>query len=253
MGAALLAAVAGTACSDSTAPLDDAVLALVADQAAAATAEQVGQMRAPGIPGWGFPRLTVRGIDNTPDCPLENGTFVCTHDRHGGVTEIRITMTDAGGLAQSEYDENTTASVRIATISERNFTREATTGFSLRESDHTVSGLEGDESLRIWSGTSSGESSRTGDRGSSEVSFSSEIDAVTIPHPRNDDSWPAAGTVRSQVTGSFTNADGETSAIDTNLVVDFNGTQFPDATLNGEPLELDLAARRGRMGRRGRG
>jgi len=231
--------------------VDEAMLAVVADQAAAATAEQVGQMRTPGIPGWGFPRSTRKGIDSTPDCPLENGTFVCTHDRHGGTAEVRITFMDASGQTQSDYDEDVTAQVHVVSEMERNLQRESSIGYSMRSSDLTVSGLAGDEQTRMWTGQASGESSRSGERGSADVQFSSDAQSVVIPHPRADDSWPTSGTMRSVVSGEFTDADGVQSTVQTDLFVEFNGTQFPDATLNGEAMELDLAARRGHMkGRR---
>ncbi|MEZ4416575.1 MAG: hypothetical protein R3E10_12580 [Gemmatimonadota bacterium] len=249
-GAALIGLIGLAACSESTAPEDEALLALVADQAAAATAEQVGMMRRPGIPGWGFPHLTVRGVDTTPDCPMEGSTYVCTFGRGGVETTVEITFLDGSGQAQAAYDESTTASVHMTSASERSFTREAATGFSMRSADLTVSGLEGAETTRTWTGTASGESTRSSDeRGTSAMTFLSEMNEVVIPHPRQDDSWPISGTIRSTVSGTFTDPEGIVTQVDRDLTVEFNGTQFPTATLNGEAVELDLASRRGHMQR----
>ena len=250
---ALLCATVGsilaTGCVESTSDLDDDLLVALAEQAAGDADDDVQAMRAPGIPGLGFPRM-LAGLDETPDCPVVEGIFVCTREGRQGLTHtMEIAFLDAAGMLQSAYDEAETASIHL--ISSMAGSVEGNRGARTidRTRDMTVSGLAGAESTRIWNGTSEGTASHTFATGTYagtplvRTSTSRTVDVV-IPHPRGDDSWPLSGTIHSEMVVEGGDRAGTYAA-----TVTFNGTQFVTVSVNGEDVTVDLSVRRGFRGR----
>lgn len=249
----VLAAVSGlAACTEGASDLDEDVLIALAEQAAGDADDDVQAMRAPGIPGLGFPRM-LGGLDETPDCPRSGGVFLCTVEGRRGIsTSLEVTFLDGGGAVQSDgYDEQSTEAIHVVSNMVGSFEGSRGARAIDRMRDMTVSGLEGDETTRVWNGSSEGTSSHTfatGDfAGSPRVRTSTSTTRdVVIPHPRADDSWPISGTITSEMT-----VEGGEHAGTYQAVVTFDGTQFATVVINGEEMLVDLTQRRGFRGRRG--
>jgi hypothetical protein len=248
---ALTGAAALAACNEdnTTEPLTEVEAVIVADQAMSDADQDVGHARAPGIPGLRFPRRIFQiGTGDTPDCPQdETGAYVCTHEGFGGLEgTTRITFFDEAGGVQSAYDEELTASVHIESEMEGTFDRGRFTGSMSRSRDLTVSGLLGDETTRVWNGTTQGSSTRThtsGELAGEEISTtsSSTIEDLTLPLPENETGpWPLSGAITTEMSASGGPHEG-----DHTIVITFDGTQFATIMVDGEEMTVDLLARRG--------
>ena len=249
LGMVLATAALLMACGDEPTGLDERVALAVAEQAAADAHADAEHMRAPGVPGLRFPRH-LPGTRGVPDCPREEGAYVCTREHTNGSHTHRITFFDANGGVQDAYDESSTASIHL--VSEALGERDGARGSRsvVRSRDLTVSGLLGEESTRIWNGRSEGLSTRTrlGEDGAGEtrtVESTSHVVDVELPAPGSGPPWPLGGQVTSDVVVTGGPREGQYSA-----TVTFDGSQFATVVLNGETFTVDLATRRGRRGGR---
>ncbi len=181
----------------------------------------------------------------------------------GGLTSGTHTATfyDADGKEQEARDPLTTASIHLVVNSSHEFSRDSWTATGTRSRDLWITGLEGEETTRTVNGTGSSNMTRSQHtdadgttRSYSMVSTSTMVDVVH-PVPRTDDSWPLSGTITRDVTITVINGtDGDVTKTRT-VVMTFDGTQWPDMTVDGEPFEVDLSTRSGRrpfQKRRGR-
>ncbi len=181
----------------------------------------------------------------------------------GGPTSGTHTATfyDADGNEQEARDPLTTASIHLVIESSRDFSRDSWTATGTRSRDLLITGLEGEETTRTVNGTGSSNVTRsehTDEDGTTRsynmVSTSTMVDVVH-PVPRTDDSWPLSGTVTRDVTITVINGpDGDVIKTRT-VVMTFDGTQWPDMTVDGEPFEVDMSTQSGRrpfQKRRGR-
>jgi len=120
-----------------------------------------------------------------------------------------------------------------------------------------VSGLLGEEETRTWNGTTSGAVTRSGhsdtrgDR-SYEMTESGTVEDVVVAVDRQASPWPLSGTITRTVKVKVTGPRGEFER-EREVVIVFDGTQFPSMTVDGEPFELDLGAGRGHPPFRRRG
>ncbi len=263
MGLGVLAA-----CDDSATTPDaaeDQALMLLADQAFADAESDMSQARRPGMPGLRFRGfIPGAGSDDGLDCPVENGSFVCTREHEGATMTARITYFDEAGATQAGYDAELTASVHIVSSVEGSRESGRFSGTASRNRDMTVIGLLGDETQQVWNGTTAGASTRTHLQGEfagesiSSTSTSTISDLTLLPRKRGDSDgmgrgigrrggpppFPLAGTVTTELT-----VDGGPRAGDHLVVVTFDGTQYATVTIDGETMTVDLAKR----GRRGHG
>ena len=181
----------------------------------------------------------------------------------GGPTAGTHTATfyDADGIEQEARDPLTTASIHLVVESSHEFSRDSWTATGTRSRDLLITGLEGEETTRTVNGTGSSNMTRSQHtdedgttRSYSMVSTSTMVDVVH-PVPRTDDSWPLSGTITRDVTITVINGpDGDVTRTRT-VVMIFDGTQWPDMTVDGEPFEVDLSTKSGRrpfQKRRGR-
>ncbi len=244
-----LAVLAGCDDDSPAAPLTEAEAVVLADQAMSDADQDVGHARAPGIPGLRFPRRIFQiGSGDTPDCPREaSGTYVCTHEGFGGLQgSTRITFFDESGAVQDAYDESLTASVQIQSEMEGTFDRGRFSGSMSRTRDLTVSGLAGEETVRIWSGTTHGSSTRThtgGELAGEEISTTSTstIEDLSLPLPENETGpWPLSGHITTEMSATGGRHEGEHT-----VAITFDGTQFATLTVDGVEMTVDLAARLG--------
>ena len=172
----------------------------------------------------------------------------------GGPTSGTHTATfyDADGNEQEARDPLTTASIHLVVESSHEFSRDSWTGTGTRSRDLWITGLEGEETTRTVNGTGSSNMTRSQHtdadgttRSYSMVGTSTRVDVVH-PVPRTDDSWPLSGTTTRDVTITVINGpDGDVTKT-RRVVMIYDGTQWPDMTVDGEPFEVDLSTRSGR-------
>lgn len=173
--------------------------------------------------------------------------------RHGGSFMAErsgsrsVQFFDAMGTEQAEYDELTTESIYLTMEMDREIERDGWSASVSRTREMTVSGLEGVETIRTVNGTGSEEITRSrhsDDRGfrTREITGTRTIEDVVHPVPMDENSWPLSGTVTRNMTVTVTTEQG-TRTHTREVVITFNGTQFPEMTVDGERYEVDLGAR----------
>jgi hypothetical protein len=238
-------AVALSACDDGTAidGLDDQMTIDAAMLAADATLEEVTLFRG----AFGFGGFHIPGVDETP------------HDRHpappgghhgldGEFSGTRaVSFFDESGTEQDAYDALTTASIRILHDVEGSVVRDRFSAEIRRERDMTASGLVGEETHRSWKGSGSSYMARNGVlEDGSERSHTAQgsfvFEDVVVPIPGSEPRWPVSGTITRDMHMTRTGPDG-TETRDVSIVITFDGTSIATAVVNGETMEIDLAAR----------
>ena len=237
-GLGLLATIALAGCSDANAPnTDDALDADVAMVAADAVLEDIQAMNS-GIGGFGSSPAMFSAAP-----PTERSRT--------------ITFLDADGNAQDAYDAELTASINVVIDMSGEVTRDTWTATIERHRDMVITGLLGDETSRTWNGTGSGSvqgsrhSDESGDR-SYNMSSTSVITDVVRGLPRADNPYPLSGSITRDISITIVNGPNGDETRTRTVVITFNGTQFATLTINGETVEVDLAAREGRHPIRGR-
>jgi len=176
-----------------------------------------------------------------------------------------VTYYDTDGNEQDAYDGITTASVRIVSEISGERTRGHWSSTVSRTRAITVTGLAGTEVVSTANGIGSSTRSRSyhsdekGDR-SYEMSGTSVITDVVRPVPQDNPFvpreahlYPVSGTITRDVTVVIINGRNGDETRTKHVVITFNGTQFVTMTVDGEPIEVDLSARRGRDPLRKRG
>ena len=227
---ALMTVVALAACNDATAPESDGSLdadvALMAADAAIQDLQNMSDLFG-GLLGAPAPML----VDS--------------------LTRTRvITFYDADGNVQDGHDPVTTASINVVIDVSGEVVRDNWTATLERHRDMTVSGLEGDETTRIWNGSGNGnvQGTHTDSLGtrSYDMSSTSAIVDVVRGLPREENPYPLSGTITRNISVTVIGGpDGDVTRQRT-VSITFNGTQFATLTVNGETFEVDLAARDGR-------
>jgi hypothetical protein len=262
MRASMIAAtalLALAACSDSPTATDDTgILAArisgdVATVAADATAEDVDVMAGMnGLPN-NFAAAIVDGMSpplgpgNVGGCGFGGGRFNCPPNRANGLTTTRtVAFFDAGGAVQQAYDALLTARVEVEATIEGDVTRGPWNATISRSRDFVFTGLVGTETSRTVNGTSDNAASRSrltegGEARSYEMTeTSTHVDVVVPVRAEGVAPWPLSGTV----TRIFTVTPAGGTPVIRTVIINFNGTATPDATVNGEPYTIDLAERR---------
>lgn len=227
---ALMTVLALVACNDATAPESDqfidADVALVAADAAIRDLQSMSDL--------------FGGLFSQP-APMSVDSLTRTRV---------ITFYDAEGNVQNAHDPVTTASIHVVIDVSGEVIRDNWTATIERHRDMTVSGLEGDETTRIWNGSGNGNVQGThtdslGTRSYNMASTSVIVDVVRGV-PREENPYPLSGTISRNITVTVINGpDGDVTRERT-VRITFNGTQYATLTVNGETFEVDLAARDGR-------
>jgi len=182
--------------------------------------------------------------------------------QHGGFFMVgrsgtrTVTFYDAAGVEQEAYDEMTTEKIHMVMEMTRELERENWSASVTRNRDMTVTGLEGDETTRTVNGSGSEAMTRSrhSDEGglrSYEMNGTRTIDNVVHEVPR-DGAYPLSGTITRSMTVTITTEDG-TRTKSREVIITFNGTQYPEMTVDGELFEVDLEARNGERPFRGGG
>ena len=171
-----------------------------------------------------------------------------------------VTYYDADGNEQDTYDGLTPASVHILSEISGERARDNWSSSVSRTREIRITGLEDTEVIRTANGTGSSTRSRSyhsdenGDS-SYEMSGTSVITDVVRPVPQDENNpfvprqrnlYPLSGTITRDVTVVILNGRNGDETRTKNVVVTFNGTQFASMTIDGEELEVDLSARKGK-------
>jgi hypothetical protein len=238
-----LALAVGACGDDATGPdaLDDAVVLDMAVLAADATLEDVAMWVQP----LGFGALPAAPSKTTPGQPGGHGTF------SGEFSGTRaVTFFDAAGVEQDGFDRLLTASIHLIREIAGQITRDNFSASIERARDMTVSGLAGEETHRTWNGSGTENVTRSGvmqdgTERSHSMSGTFTYNNVVVPIPGSDPRFPVSGTITRSMTATRTGPDG-TVTRSVEIVITFDGTAIAQAVVNGEPMEIDLAAREGR-------
>jgi len=224
--ALVLASVMGlAACDDSptdTNDLDSTINYDVAMVSADATIEDVRALRDPELGGY-----FMQGREGTRS----------------------VTFYDAEGNEQEAYDELTTEKIHMVMEMERELERAGWTAYMTRSREMIVTGLEGIETTRTVNGSGSEYATRSNHTDTEglrtyEMTGTRTIDDVVHPVPRDGESWPLSGTITRNMTITITTENG-TETRSREVIITFDGTQYPEMTVNGEVFEIDLASRDG--------
>jgi hypothetical protein len=231
-----VALVVGAACSDASAPRDDA------NQLDLDVATYVADMTADDLAMFDLHLEAIIGpIPAPPPRPPHFGDLTITRD---------VTFYD-DNVAADAYDPIATDSLHIVMHMEGSHTRTGDRGtLSVdvnRDRDMWLTGLSGTEVQHTWNGVGSetSHSVHTDDAGEREytMSSSSEVEDLVVGLPREEYPWPLSGTVTRTVSVEGMNSSGESFSHERTVVVTFDGTQFATLTVNGDTFELDLANR----------
>ena len=257
-GLVLLAAACSGSTTTSTTGADALITADVATMSADATTEDVDVMAAmDGDIGVLVSAPLTSGMFLTPPhlprmngCAFGGGRMTCPPMNRNGLTINRtVTYMDADGGTQEAYDPLLTASIHIVASVSGDVTRGPWSGTVMRDRDFTITGLAGTETSRTVNGTGSESISRSrvtegNDTRSYSVTGSSTVVGVVVPvRDEGVDPWPTAGTITRTYTVTRTAGDNAGQTVTRTVVITFNGTATPDATVNGEPFTMDLAHR----------
>ena len=167
-----------------------------------------------------------------------------------------VTFYDASDVEQAAYDEMTTAKIQMVMEMTRELEREGWSASATRSREMTVTGLEGVETTRTVNGSGSEAMTRsrhTDTQGlrTYEMTGTRTIENVVHEVPR-DGAYPQSGTITRNMSITI-NTEGGTETRTREVVITFNGTQYPEMTVDGEMYEVDLEARDGQRPFRGGG
>ncbi len=243
------------ACSDSPTgsnPLDAFVSLDVATVAADATAEDVDLMAGMnGLPGTisfsEIMRDPGMGPGNVNGCGFGGGRFNCPPNSANGLTITRsIAFFGEADAPQLAYDALLTAKIDVQTTLQGDVSRGPWTATINRTRHFIFTGLLGTETTRTVNGDASGTASRSrhtegGENRTYDVTEAATHANVVVPvRAEGVAPWPLSGTVTRVFTVTRTGGETRTRTV----IITFDGTATPPATVNGEPFTIDLAARR---------
>ena len=257
----LLFAAACSSNPTDTTPLGTAISLDAATLAADGTAEDVDVMT--GMDG-GVGYLTTSpmmqfgasiwtpptGRPGFVGCNFANGRFGCPPENRNGLTVNRtVTLTPEG-----PYDSLQTTAIHIVASVAGDVSHGPWTATIARSRDFTITGLGGTETTRTVNGTGSENISRSRHTESGEtrtytvVGTSTVVNVVLPVRAPGVDPWPLSGTVTRNLTMTRTGGATPGTPVTRTVIVTFNGTSMPAATVNGELFTLDLSQRRGERG-----
>jgi len=176
--------------------------------------------------------------------PQMGGSFMA-----GRQVSRTATFYDAEGNEQDSYDEATTATIHIVMEMSRERERRNWTASVMRERDMTVTGLEGDETTRTVNGLGSSAVTRSRHSDSNgrglrdyEMTGTWTMEDVVHAVPPEANPYPLSGTITRNMTVTITTEANGTVTRTKEVIITFNGTQYPEMIVDGEAFEIDLAA-----------
>lgn len=252
-------ACSGDPTGSNTTPIAAATISAdVATVAADAAAEDIDLMAGmSGLPGTIsfaaalLPPDGPPGPGNVNGCGFGGGRFSCPRNRANGLDVDRVVaFFDGSGAAQQAYDAATTARIEIDVTLSGDVTRGPWSASIMRHRELVITGLEGTETTRTINGTGEEEHSRSrhGESGGPTRQYDLEgtvtWNNVVIPvRAEGQAPWPLSGTTTRVITVTRSTESGPVTTTRT-VIITFDGTVSPPATVNGEPFTINLAQRR---------
>lgn len=189
------------------------------------------------------------GPGNMNGCGFGGGRFTCPPNSANGLIVTRtVAFFDAAGAAQPAYNAQTTARVEIEASVSGDVTRGPWSATTLRERSLVITGLEGTETQRTVNGTGEEDINRSRFAGNSparEYDLDGTVvwaDVVIPVRAPGVAPWPLSGTSTRVYTVVKRNGD-QIETVNRTVIITFNGTATPPATVNGEPFTINLAQR----------
>ena len=236
--AMLIFVVGVAACDDATSieRLKDVVVVDAAMLAADATIEEARMFIDPFL--FSFPPSLASDSPARPSTGAAGRTWSRTKT---------VTFFDSDGAEQDAYDALVTEEVHVETSSTKLVERERFRAETQRARSMVASGLAGEEVTRTWNGTSTSHTSKSGvledgSERSHTMDGSAVYNDVVVPIRGTEPRYPLSGTIERSMVAVRTNSDGATTK-EVDIVITFDGTQFAQAVVNGEEIEIDLAAK----------
>lgn len=258
---ALIAAIGVAACEHDPSGLQSDFPALDAGLVAAQEAQgDVESMREPGVPGLRFPGLHLPSLDgDRPECPENGSRFRCPPEHQDGATVTHeVLFLDGSGNSQDAFDDETATVIFDMAMSGTGMPPHGRPGRGFRGEDRGITPLSSKvererhleaqvgEGIVTWNGSSSSSSSHSfeieGETWIRTLASTGSINAVVMPYPRTDDSWPLSGSITHHLVHSGAGPDG-TREGEVDATVTFDGTNIATVTVNGETFTVDLSQR----------
>ena len=261
---AALALLGAAACSDKpTEPRDDdprltADLAINAGDEIASDVALLSWGATEATTGGGFgptaafvaARASARAAAEGPPCPFSSARFTCPALQTADYTFTRsYQLFDANGVVQSAYNDATTASINLQSVTDGSATAPGRTVSLHSERDVTVSGLAGAETRREWNGTGVTAVDASSTRDGTTRSFS-YVSLDTVSHlvfglPRLTNPYPLSGQIVRSVAASVGRDDGQPvlNSFRRRVVATFDGTSKARLQVGVRSCTLDLATK----------
>jgi len=156
-----------------------------------------------------------------------------------------VTFYDAAGNVQTNCHPETTASMHVVSHLTREVTHTFWSAEIERQRDMTVTGLEGTETERTWTGTSSGTVKRSAHPEglalrTYDMTSSAVITNVVRGVPRADHPYPLSGTITRTINAVIT-VDGVEEVRNVVVTITFDGNNTATMTVDGgESWEINL-------------
>jgi hypothetical protein len=152
-----------------------------------------------------------------------------------------------GDAPQNEYHPTETMWIEITSEMSGEITRDNWSATMNRNREIEITGLLGEETERTVNGVGSESSTRV--RNSDEfgtrtyvMSGTSVINNVVHGVPREEFPHPLSGSITRDIEVVITNGPNGDETRSRTVVITFNGTEFPEMTVDGVPFEVDMSA-----------
>ncbi len=187
------------------------------------------------------------GPGHVNGCGFGGGRWTCPRNRANGLDVTRmVQFLDESDQPMAQYDADLTASILVDVTIDGDVSRGPWTATTHRERHLVFTGLLGTETERTVNGTGAEQITRarigagnSPDRGF-DLACTFALEDVVMPvRAEGVDPWPLSGTATRDCVVTPLNGD----PVQRTVIVTFNGTSTPDATVNGEPFTIDLAHR----------
>jgi hypothetical protein len=235
------------ACSDSTTGTDTSVSASATLDAATVAGDAMASDVEAMLSGSGQAGILAADNEDDPSsgCLFSQGLFRCPIRLRGGLGwQSTLTFYDAASAQQDGYDPMTTASIHIDSDISGSVDRGPWSADIIRHRHFIVSGLEGDETTRIWDGEGSDTLHRQrvnapGTTREYEVTSHVTVTSVVVP-VGGSNPWPTSGTMSMEMTFTAIQGPDAGTTFTRSASVTFDGTPQPGFLCGGRHFRLHL-------------
>lgn len=228
---------------------DEVILAEAALVAADGMFQDLSLAQDPGLQSMGFGGMAtgpgLAGPMGGQGCQGQHGVFNCSNMVREGFTFTReVTFYDAGGNLQPEgFDPASTNEIHLTSAASGSVERSFWTATIDRNRNMIITGLLGD--AHTLNGTGSGHVYRSGNPAEGmqktfDMSTSATWTDVVHLQPREENPYPASGTVLRDISVTVTENGEVIQSRTVSTLITFNGTRYVTMTVGDETYEIDL-------------